>query len=128
MFFIYLGSEFRFQLLNLTVMINTEFKSIIELLEAFPTEQACIEQLEMIRWGGNPVSPYDPTSKVYKCKNNLYRCKNTGKLFNVRTNTFFASSKVSLRKWFMAIWLIMNSKKGVSSYQLSRDLGVTLTI
>lgn len=106
-------------------MINTEFKSIIELLEAFPTEQTCIEQLEMIRWGGNPVSPYDPTSQVYKCKNNLYRCKNTGKLFNVRTNTFFASSKVPLRKWFMAIWLIMNSKKGVSSYQLSRDLGVT---
>lgn len=44
----------------------------------FPTEQSCIEYYEQIRWNGKVVSPYDETSKVYKCKNGKYRCANTG--------------------------------------------------
>lgn len=106
-------------------MILTEFKSILELFEVFATEQDCIDHLEHLRWNGNVVSPFDPSSKVYKCKDNKYRCKNTGKYFNVKTNTLFDSSNVPLRKWFAAIWLITCHKKGVSSLQLSRDIDVT---
>lgn len=61
------------------------FKSIDELVKFFPTEQSCIDFLERQRWGDHVVSPYDPDSKVYKCKGNRYKCKNTGKYFNVRT-------------------------------------------
>ena len=60
-------------------MINTNFKSIIDLLKAFPDEQTCINHLETLRWNGNIISPFDATSKVYNCKGNKYRCKNTGK-------------------------------------------------
>jgi len=106
-------------------MINTDFNSIIELLKAFPDEQSCIEHLEELRWNGHVVSPFDATSKVYKCKGNKYKCKNTNKYFNVKTDTLFDNTKVELQKWFLAIWLVTSHKKGISSMQLSRDLDVT---
>lgn len=102
-----------------------DFNSLIDLFAAFPDEQSCIDHLERLRWNGVVVSPFDPTSKVYKCKDNKYRCKNTGKYFNVKTNTLFDSSKIELRKWFAAIWLVTSHKKGISSLQLSRDIDVT---
>lgn len=107
-------------------MVNTtEFNSIIELLQAFPTEQSCIDHLEKLRWNGNVVSPFDPTSTVYDCKGNKYKCKNTGKYFNVKTATLFDNTKVALQKWFLGIWLVTSHKKGISSLQLGRDLKVT---
>ena len=103
----------------------TNFKSVVELLDTFKDEQSCIEHLEWLRWNGIVVSPFDPTSVVYKCKNNRYRCKNTGKYFNVKTNTLFDNTKIPLRKWFVAIYLVTSHKKGVSSLQLSRDIDVS---
>lgn len=106
-------------------MITQDFATVFDLFDAFPTEQSCIDHLELLRWEGNVISPFDASSTVYKCKDNKYRCKNTGKYFNVKTNTLFDSTKVSLRKWFAAIWLVTCHKRGVSSLQLSRDIGVT---
>lgn len=101
------------------------FKSILDLLRAFPSEQACISHLEQIRWNGTVISPFDNSSKVYKCKNNKYRCKNTAKYFNAKTNTIFEGSKISLQTWFMAIYLFTSHKRGISSYQLAKDLNIT---
>lgn len=106
-------------------MINTNFQSILDLIETFSTEQVCINHLEELRWNGNIISPFDPTSKVYKCKNNKYRCKNSGKYFNVKTNTLFDNTKIKLQKWFLAIYLVTSHKKGISSIQLSKDIHVT---
>ena len=106
-------------------MINQDFKSILDLLKAFPDEQSCIDHLTELRWNGNVVSPFDTDSKVYICKGNKYRCKNTGKYFNVKTDTLFDNSKVALQKWFLAIWIVTSHKKGISSVQLSKDIDVT---
>lgn len=106
-------------------MFNQEVKSVLDLIQAFPDEQSCIDHLELLRWNGNVVSPFDSTSKVYKCKGNKYKCKNTGKYFNVKTNTIFDNTKMELQKWFLAIWLVTSHKKGISSLQLGRDLGIT---
>ena len=106
-------------------MINKDFKSILDLIKAFPDEQSCVDQLESLYWNGNPVSPFDSTSKVYKCKDNKYKCKNTGKYFNVRTGTLFDNTKIELQKWFLAIYLHTAHKKGISSLQLGRDINVT---
>ncbi|GAA4161001.1 IS1595 family transposase [Chryseobacterium ginsenosidimutans] len=105
-------------------MISTNIKSVFELTQIFSTEQSCIDYLEILKWSKVPISPFDPTSKVYKCKNNQYKCKNTGRYFNVKTGTMFENSKVSLRKWFLAIWLVTSHKKGISSIQLGKDIGV----
>lgn len=101
------------------------FKSILDLQKAFPNEQACIDHLERLSWGGNPVSPFDPTSKVYKCKDNKYKCKNTGKYFNVRTGSIFDNTKIKLEKWFLALYVFSSHKKGISSHQLAKDIDVT---
>ena len=107
-------------------MINKDFKTILDLINTFPDEASCIEHLESLRWeDGNIVSPFDADSKVYICKGNRYRCKNTGKYFNVKSGTLFDNTKVKLQKWFLAIWLITSHKKGISSVQLSKDIGVT---
>jgi len=107
-------------------MINDDFNTILELLQAFPDEQTCIDHLEALRWpNGNVVSPFDASSKVYKCAGNRYRCKETGKYFNVKTGALFDNTKVKLQKWFLAIWLVTSHKKGISSVQLSKDIGVT---
>ncbi|MNJ89863.1 ISXO2-like transposase domain protein [compost metagenome] len=106
-------------------MFTTEYKTVLELIKAFPDEQSCIDHLEKILWYKGVVSPFDPTSKVYKCKDNKYRCKNTGKYFNVKTNSMFDNTKIELQKWFLAIWLVCSYKKGISSVQLSKELGIT---
>ncbi len=107
-------------------MFSTKpFNTLMELINAFPDEQSCIDHLEKLRWNGNVISPYDPDSEVYKCKNNQYKCRNTNKYFNVRTDTIFEGSKISLKNWFLAIYLFTVHKKGISSYQLATDIGVT---
>jgi len=123
-------------------MINLEFNSIIDLFAAFPNEQACIKHLTELRWRGNVVSPFDPKSKVYECtpkerlvkdkKGNIteiyyeptYRCKNTKKYFNTRTDTIYQGGRVTLQKWFLTIWYI-GQNKGISSKQLQRQLDTT---
>lgn len=106
-------------------MINKEFTSLYDLLQSFPDDQSCIDHLTILRWNDGIVSPFDDKSKVYVCKGNKYRCKNTGKYFNVRTGTLFDNTRIPIQKWFLAIWLITSHKKGISSVQLSKDIGVT---
>lgn len=98
---------------------------ILNFMTAFPDEGSCVRYFENLRWGGKVVSPFDETSKVYKCKNGKYKCRNTGKYFDVKTGTVFASTKLPLRTWVFAIFLFIAHKRGVSSCQLARDLGVT---
>lgn len=101
------------------------FKTVLDLVKAFPDEAACIAHLESILWPNGPVSPFDATSKVYKCARHRYKCKNSGKYFNVKVGTVFEDTKIPLVKWFMALYLFSSHKKGISSYQLARDIGVT---
>ena len=102
-----------------------KFNSLFDLQAAFPTEKSCIKFLEQTRWHRNVISPFDPTSKVYRRSYGSYRCKNSGKNFNVRIGTIFESSKLPLRKWFMAIYILTSNKKGISSMQLAKDLHIT---
>lgn len=106
-------------------MINQDFKSVLDLIKAFPSEQSCIDHLEILRWNGNVISPFDTESSVYKCKGNKYKCKNSGKYFNVKTETIFDNTKIELQKWFLAIWICTSFKKGISSVQLSKEISVT---
>lgn len=112
--------------MNFGKMNIGKFNSLYDLLEAFPTEESCIKYLEQQRWAnGIPVSPYDPTSKVYNRGDGMYRCKNMGKNFNVRIGTMFEGAKLPLRKWFVAIYEITSRKKGISSIELSKRISVT---
>lgn len=104
--------------------MKTEF-TLLNLSDNFPDEESCIRYFEKMRWDGNVVSPFDPASKVYKCANGKYKCKNTGKYFDVKTGTAFANTKLPMRAWFYVMMLFLSHKRGVSSCQLARDLGIT---
>lgn len=101
------------------------FESVYDLLSVFTDEQACVDYLTLQRWQGNIISPFDPYSKVYVCKDNRYRCKNTGKYFNVKTNTLFEGSRVPLQKWFVAIWILTIDKQLITSVDLGKKLGIS---
>lgn len=102
------------------------FNSLYDFFTAFPDEASCIAFLENKLWPDGVVSPYDPTSKVYRRGDGMYRCKNTGKNFNVRIGTIFEGTKLPLRKWFIGLYLHHNHKKAISATQLAKDIGVTL--
>ena len=92
-------------------------------IDLFPTELECAKHLENIRWNGIVVSPFNPLSKVYNCPSGRYKCRDSGKYFNVGTGTIFQNSRISLRIWFMAIWLL--STASYTSAALAAELGIS---
>ncbi len=92
----------------------------------FPNEQACRDFFEQIRWNGHISCPNCGSQETSKFKSGkLYWCKDCKKQFTVRVGTIFEDSALPLRKWFLAIYLLTSRKKGISSVQLSKDIGVT---
>ena len=105
-----------------------KFQNLIELLTYFKDEQTCREYLETIRWNGKIICPYKEFKHDHVLKYSdvkRYKCAKCKSQFSVKVGTIFHDSKIPLQKWFAAIYLITSHKKGISSLQLHRDLGVT---
>jgi transposase-like protein len=108
-------------------------KSFTEIAKLSP-EQAR-EHLEKLRWPNGAACPHCGSITVYKLKpkpnskhpvrKGVYKCKDCRKQFTVTVGTLFEGSHISLNKWLMAVSLMCSSKKGISSHQLHRMLGVT---
>ncbi|MCD7879663.1 MAG: IS1595 family transposase [Candidatus Gastranaerophilales bacterium] len=102
-----------------------KFKNLIDLRNIFKTDEDCIKFLEELIWGNEPVSPFDENSKVYKCKDGWYKCKNTGKEFNILTGTLFQNTKIPLPIWFEIIFRAYSDKRGLPATMIVRDYGFT---
>jgi transposase-like protein len=101
--------------------------NIIAVMKKFATQKDCIEYLEQIRWHGKPICPYcgsDNTYKLIHDERYRHHCNGCRKSFSVTVDTIFHDTRVPLPKWFLAISLILNAKKGISSCQLARDIEV----
>ncbi len=99
---------------------------IIEVFERFPDKASCIKHLEQVRWHNKPRCPYCGSPNYSNMKGEYrYHCNTCNTSFSVTVGTIFHNSKLPLQKWFLAVSLIINAKKGISSRQLSRDLHVT---
>jgi transposase-like protein len=106
-------------------MLQT-FDSLFDMMEAFPTEQVAIDHLRSIRWKTGAYCPHCGSTKVYHFKDNKnHKCGDCRKRFSIKVGTIFEDSKIPLRKWFMAIWLLTSHKKGIASTQLAKDIKVT---
>lgn len=103
----------------------SHLKSLTHLQKLYPTQDACIAFLELVLWNNVPVSPFDNGSKVYRCKDGKYRCKNSGKYFNVLKGTMFEHTRLELSDWFYAIWKMTTSGSGMTAVDLQTDLGVS---
>ena len=93
----------------------------------FPDENACRKYLEQRRWGDTLVCPYCGNShKIYRYKNGrTFKCSHCKRQFNVTTGTIYQNSNIPLQKWFLTFYLISLSKKGISSVELAKTIGVT---
>jgi len=97
----------------------------------FQDADAAREYLERKVWPQGPVCPHcGSCAKPYELKGKsnrpgLYKCADCREPFTVTVGTIFESSKVGLHKWLLAIYLLCSSKKGMSSHQLHRTIGVT---
>lgn len=100
--------------------------STVELFALFPDEQTAREYLEGRLWPNGPVCPQCGNSALLTRPNGFYRCNPCGKYtFSVREGTIFGRSKVPLRMWIFAMYLLVTARKGISSMQLAKEIGVT---
>src|SRR5687767_7049031 len=98
--------------------------------EKFHDPLKAAEYLERLRWPNGPVCPHcgESERKPYRLKSQtrrLWKCAACRKQYTVTVGTIFESSHIGLHKWLYAFWLLCSSKKGMSSHQLHRMLGVT---
>ncbi|MGA9566531.1 MAG: IS1595 family transposase [Candidatus Korobacteraceae bacterium] len=105
-------------------------KTLQEAIQYFSDEQTCIDAVAFMRWmdagphcpdclGENGEKPYYlKTQKRWKCR----YCR---RQFSVKVETIFEDSPISLQKWLPALWMLVNCKNGVSSYEIHRALGVS---
>jgi len=108
------------------------FNSFVQMLDVLKDETACRFFLEDLRWNGTPVCPHCGSVNENHYKLNTkgefkgqYKCKDCRERFTVTVGTMFEGSHIPLRKWFIAIYIFSSHKKGISSLQLGRDLGIT---
>jgi transposase-like protein len=107
--------------------METNFKSLIQLFDYFKDENTCKLFLMKQRWNGKPSCPHCGSAKMPYITNRGFKCsdKDCYKKFTVITGTIYENTKIPLRTWFAALYLITAHKKGISSLQLSRDLAIT---
>lgn len=116
------------ELRNIASMKNEETnpKNKLQFLKLFGDEDSCKRHLVKLRWNNEPTCPYCESKKIYCYKIvGAFRCKDCKKQFSALKGTLYENSKIPLSKWFYATYIVTSHKKGISSYQLSRDIGVT---
>jgi len=100
--------------------------NLAELIEQFGSEDRCHEYLEQLRWPGGVRCPRCDSDKISRItKRRQFDCDACRYQFSVRVGTLFHDSKLPLWKWFLAVYMMGESKKGVSANQLKRMLGVS---
>lgn len=103
-----------------------ETTSLVEFLKAFPNEKSCLSHFEKIRFRNGDYCPHCQHTKIYRFQDGKrMRCYSCKKDFTLKTGTIFGESKISLQKWFIAIFLLTTAKKGISSVELAEKVGVT---
>ena len=100
--------------------------SVFDFFQMFPDADSAQKYIEMVRWGGNVCCPHCDGDRVTKLKRKgYYLCNDCRDKFTVRTGTVFQRSHIPLNKWLYAIYVLETSRKGISSVQLAKEVGIT---
>lgn len=103
-----------------------QFETLLQMMQALPDEQTAIDHFRAIRWRHGAFCPHCGSIKVYHFSDRrTHKCGDCRKRFSIKVSTIFEDSKIELRTWMLAIWLITSHKKGIASTTLAKDLGVT---
>lgn len=105
-----------------------QFTSILQFQKHFSSEEKCREYLEQRRWNGTPSCCFCGSTNVTRIKSGKrFQCneKECRKQFSATVGSIFENTKIPLTKWFLAMYILSNHSKGISSLQLASWLGVT---
>lgn len=97
---------------------------MIEWIDMFSTEEACLEYLGMLRWPDGYICIRCGENGAWKMKSGLYRCHSCRYESSVISGTLFQDTHKPLRLWFEAMWYVVNQKNGVSALGLQKALGL----
>jgi transposase-like protein len=100
--------------------------NLLEAIRYFSDLDVCTDFVAGLRWPNGPICPKcGGTEYSYLTTRRLWKCKACNKQYSVKVGTIFEDSPLGLDKWLPAVWLVANSKNGISSHELGRALGVT---
>jgi transposase-like protein len=101
-------------------------QNLLEAVRYFSDLDVCTEFAANLHWPNGPVCPRcGGTEYSFLSTRRLWKCKACKKQYSVKVGTIFEDSALGLDKWLPAVWLIANSKNGISSHELGRALGTT---
>lgn len=102
-------------------------QTLMEAVRYFADLDRCREFMRAVKWPDGKVTC--PACKSENCgeiaTRKMLKCNDCDKQFSYTVGTVFEASKISLDKWFVGLWALVNCKNGISSYELARALGVT---
>lgn len=105
---------------------HTTTISVLELFEIIPDAETARRYLESRLWPNGTVCPVcGKGERITVRKDGFYRCNACEEDFTVRTGTIFERSHIPLHKWIYAMYLLVTARKGISSMQLAKEIGVT---
>src|SRR3989441_12530388 len=100
--------------------------NLLEAVRYFSDKTVATDFLAKLRWPNGPMCPRcGSLDHSYISTRRLWKCKACKKQYSVKLGTIFEDSALGLDKWLPAVWLIANSKNGISSHELGRALGTT---
>ena len=100
--------------------------STFQLFEMFPDQETARTYLEGRLWPNGPKCPVcGMGERITARAGGYYRCNQCKEDFTVRTGTIFERSHVPLHKWIYAMYLLVTARKGISSMQLAKEIGIT---
>ena len=101
-------------------------KTLLQAIRYFSNPDNCLNFMAELRWPDGVTCPHcEHTEVMFLKTRRIWKCKSCRKQFSIKTGTVLEDSPIGLDKWLSAIWLIVNSKNGISSYELHRALGIT---
>lgn len=104
-------------------------KTLLEAVRFFTDLDICTQFMASVRWPDGITCPHcdqnDQNRFAFLAKRRIWQCKACRKQFSVKTGSVMEDSPIGLDKWLPAIWMIVNAKNGVSSYEIHRALGIT---
>src|SRR5712691_6317380 len=97
-----------------------------EAIRYFADPETSLTFLALLRWPKGVTCPAcEATNPGFLKTRRIWKCRDCGRQFSVKLGTIFEDSPIGLDKWLPALWMLANSKNGISSYELARALGVT---
>jgi len=102
--------------------------TLLEAVRYFKDSDICLQFMVNMRWPSGVTCPTCGSPKVgFLANQRRWQCivKHPKRQFSVKVGTIFEDSPLGLDKWLPAVWLVVNCKNGISSYEVRRDLGVT---